>query len=101
MKKQNDKLFYLQYKRCFDCQIDFETELKIKGLWNDYEKHIINTDIDGTIHDFNIWIDEEISESNTSYVTEAGDVERWVGSSKQKLLENKEETIKYLQSLKK
>ena len=46
-------------------------------------------------------MDEEINESNTSYVTEAGDVERWVGSSKQKLLENKEETIKYLQSLKK
>jgi hypothetical protein len=101
MKKQSDKLFYLQYKRCFDCQIDFETELKIKGLWNDYEKHITNSDIDGIINDFNIWMDEEISESNTSYVTEAGDVERWVGSSKQKLLENKEETIKYLQSLKK
>ena len=81
MKKQNDKLFYLQYKRCFDCQVDFETELRIKGLWNDYEKHIINSDIDGIINDFNIWINEEINESNTSYVTEAGDVERWVGSS--------------------
>ena len=34
-------------------------------------------------------------------VTEDGDVERWVGSSKKKLLEDKEETIKYLQSLKK
>ena len=79
----------------------FETELKIKGLWNDYEKHIINSDIDGIINVFNIWIDEEINGSNTSYVTEAGDVERWVGSSKQKLLENKEETIKYLQNLKK
>lgn len=101
MKKQHDKLFYLQYKRCFDCQIDFETELRIKGLWDEYEKFIINSDIDGIINDFNIWIDEEINETNTSYVTEAGDVERWVGSSKQKLLENKEETIKYLQSLKK
>ena len=57
--------------------------------------------VNNIIKDFNIWIDGEISESNTSYVTEAGDVERWVGSSKQKLLENKEETIKYLQSLKK
>ena len=38
MKKQNDKLFYIQYHRCFDCQASFETELKIKGLWNDYEK---------------------------------------------------------------
>jgi hypothetical protein len=101
MKKNNDKLFYIQYHRCFDCQIEFETELKIKGLWNEYEKHIINSDIDGTIYDFNIWIDEEINKSNESFITEAGDVEKWVGSSKDKLLQNKEETIKYLESLKK
>jgi ubiquitin C-terminal hydrolase len=44
---------------------------------------------------------EIINDSNESFITEAGDVEKWVGSSKKKLLENKEETIKYLQSLKK
>jgi len=101
MKPHLDKRFYLQYKRCFNCQVDFESDLRKKGLLEEYEKFVLNSDIDGIINDFNIWIDEEISESNTSYVTEAGDVERWVGSSKQKLLENKEETIKYLQSLKK
>jgi len=36
-----------------------------------------------------------------SYITEAGDVEKWTGSVKNKLLESKEEAIKYLQSLKK
>ena len=46
-------------------------------------------------------IDEIINDSNESFITEAGDIEKWVGSSKKKLLENKEETIKYLQSLKK
>jgi len=46
-------------------------------------------------------MDEEINTSNESWVTEAGDVEKWVGSSKQKMLQNKEETIKYLESLKK
>jgi hypothetical protein len=101
MKNKHDKLFYLQYKRCFNCQIDFETELKIKGLWGEYEKHIINSDIDGITQEFNIWVDEEINNSNESFVTEDGAVERWVGSAKKKLLENKEETIKYLQSLKK
>jgi hypothetical protein len=101
MKNQHDKRFYLQYKRCFNCQIDFETELKIKGLWNDYEKHIINSDIDGITQEFNIWIDEEINKSNEGFITEDGTVERWMGSAKKKLLENKEETIKYLQSLKK
>jgi hypothetical protein len=42
-----------------------------------------------------------MNETNTSYITEAGDIERWVGSSKKKLLESKEETLKYLKSLKK
>jgi hypothetical protein len=101
MKNKYDKPFYLQYKRCFNCQIEFETELRIKGLWETYEKTILNSDIDGIINEFNIWMDGEINESNTSYITEAGDIERWVGSSKKKLLENKEETIKYLQNLKK
>jgi hypothetical protein len=45
-------------------------------------------------------MDEIINDSNESFVTEGGDVERWIGSSKKKLLENKEETIKYLQNLK-
>ena len=101
MKNKHDKAFYLQYKRCFNCQAEFETELRIKGLWADYEKHILNSDIDAMINEFSIWIDEQMDETNTSYITEAGDVERWVGSSKKKLLENKEETIKYLESLKK
>ena len=101
MKNKHDKGFYLQYKRCFNCHVDFETELRIKGLWEDYQKHIINSDIDGMINEFTIWIDEEMNETNTSYITEAGDIERWVGSSKKKLLESKEETLKYLESLKK
>ena len=79
MKPHLDKRFYLQYKRCFNCQVDFE----------------------GMIHEFNIWIDEEMNTKNESYITEAGDMERWSGNAKQKLLENKEETIKYLESLKK
>jgi len=101
MKKKNDKLFYIQYNRCFDCQIEFETDLRKLGLWEEYEKHIINSDLDHLIKDYSVWIDEAINSSINSFVTEAGDVEKWVGSSKKKLLESKEETIKYLQSLKK
>ena len=101
MKKKNDKLFYIQYNRCFDCQIEFETDLRKLGLWEEYEKTIINSDIDFMIKDYSTWMDETINGSNESFITEAGDVEKWVGSAKKKLLESKEETIKYLQSLKK
>jgi hypothetical protein len=61
-----------------------------------------NSDIEGLTQEFEIWINEEIEHSGIqSYITEAGDVEKWTGSVKNKLLESKEEAIKYLQSLKK
>ena len=81
--------------------VDFETDIRKAGLWEEYEKNIINSDIDNLITDYTIWTDEIINQSNDSYITEAGDIEKWVGSAKKKLLENKEETIKYLQKLKK
>ena len=101
MKKQADKRFYLQFNRCLDCQIDFEAELKFLGLWEQYDKEFINDNIDGTIKNFEKWMDEVINETNESFITEDGDVQKWVGTGKQKLLQNKEETIKYLQGLKK
>lgn len=101
MKNKHDKLFFIQYKRCFNCQIEFETEIRKLGLWEEYEKNIINSDIDHLIKDYDVWMNEIINSSNESFITEAGDIEKWVGSTKKKLLESKEETIKYLQSLKK
>ena len=101
MKNKNDKLFYIQYSRCFNCQIDFETEIRKLGLWEEYEKNIINSDLDSLIKDYDVWMDEVINSSNESFITEMGDVEKWTGSTKKKLLENKEETINYLKSLKK
>ena len=100
MKNKFDKLFYIQYNRCFNCQIDFETDIRKMGLWEEYEKNIINSDIDHLTKDYNTWMDEVINGSNESFITEAGDIEKWDGSAKKKLLESKEETIKYLQTLK-
>ena len=102
MKPHLDKKWYNMYKRCYNCQIDFEFEIRRQGLWEEYEKTIFNSDIDGITEKFQIWMDDEIAnESNNTFVTEAGDVEKWVGSGKAKMLETKEEDIKYLQSLKK
>ena len=102
MKPHLDKKWFNMYRRCFNCQIDFEAAIRKEGLWKEYEKLTINSDIDGLINEFQIWIDDQIEHSTIqSYVTEAGDVEKWTGSVKNKLLESKEETIKYLQSLKK
>ena len=101
MKKQADKRFYLQFKRCLTCQVDFESELKIEGLWEEYNNVFINDNVDNTIKEFEIWFDENLNQSNESFITEAGDVESWIGSNKAKMLESKEETINFLKSLKK
>ena len=102
MKPHLDKKWFNMYKRCFNCQIDFETNLRTQGLWEEYQTFLYNSDVEGLIKEFELWINEEIEHSDIqSYITEAGDVEKWTGSVKNKLLESKEETIKYLQSLKK
>jgi len=100
MNHSYDKQFYLIQKHCFNCQVEFETELKRSGQWEQYQNNIINSDIDGLINSFEEWINEEMNESNDSFVTEQGDVEKWVGSNKEKLLKIKEETLTYLNNLK-
>jgi hypothetical protein len=91
----------MQYNHCWDCQIDFETQLRAKGEWENYEKQVHNDSIEGFIKDFKIWSDEEINSSLSSYITEAGDVENWIDKSKSKIKVDTEESIKYLHSLKK
>jgi hypothetical protein len=100
MNHPYDKQFYSIQKHCFNCQVEFETELKRLGQWEQYQNNIINSDIDGLINSFEEWINEEMNESNDSFVTEQGDIEKWVGSNKEKLLKIKEETLNYLNNLK-
>ena len=38
MKKHQDPTIYKMFRRCFDCQADFEMRLRIKGLWDEYQK---------------------------------------------------------------
>ena len=101
MKKRFDKDYYNIHKKCFDCVIDFETELKRIGAWEEYHKNIHNSDIEHFIIDFKDWVEEQVNDSNSSFITEQGDVENWGGGSNKKVIENLEETINYLNSLKK
>jgi len=101
MKKRNDKPFYNIHKMCFDCVIDFETKLKKDGKWEEYERSIKNNEIDNKIVEFKNWIEEKLSESNNSFVSEAGDVEKWDGKINKELVDkNIKEVVEYLQGLK-
>ena len=101
MKKRNDKTFYRIHKMCFDCVIDMEIELKKQGKWEEYERKIKNDEIDNRIKEFKTYIKERLEESNDSFVSESGEVERWVGKvNKDKVEEYVKEAVEYLESLK-
>ena len=101
MNYWQDKKFYNLYKRCFNCQVDFEGQLRIEGVWDEYKKNIINSDIDGLIKDYEQFVEECLNDNTESFISEAGDIEKWKGKLNKELVQkSKEETIKYLKSLK-
>jgi len=102
MRKRNDKPFYKIHNKCFDCVIEFETELKRLGKFEEYERKIHNDEIDNKISDFKEWIYNKASEQS-NYVSEAGDVERWVGAKidMDRVDEYVKETVEYLEAMKK
>jgi len=102
MHSDLDTPYYNIHRKCLDCVVIFESDLRRAGLFEEYEKRIINSEIDFFIEDFKKFIESELAISNNSFITEQGDVEKWVGSpDKKKVLEGLDKTIKYLNDLKK
>ena len=100
MKPHLDKRWYVLYGHCFNCQVDVEHKLRKEGKLEEVEQQITNDHVDGMTKDFEVWFNELLN-TNDSFVTEQGDVEKWDGSGKEQLIRQKEEALKYLQSLKK
>lgn len=102
MNKQLDPHYFKSYGLCLDCTKVLETRIKTEGRWEEHVKETHNTQIDHLINEYLQFIENKLSESNDSYVTEQGDVEQWLGGiDKERLEETKLEVIKYLTSLKK
>ncbi len=101
MKHRNDKTFYKLHKKCFNCVIDMEHELRKEGKWEEYQINIKNNEIDNKIKEFKVWIKERLHEGNDSFVSEDGDIEKWVGKlDESKVEEYTTSVIEYLESLK-
>ena len=86
MKKRNDVKMYKIHKKCFDCVVEMETKLKIEGKYEEYEKQILLNNAKDMVDDYETYLLESINTSNTQYVSEKGEVERWKGGvDKEKL----------------
>ena len=75
MKHKFDQMFWNNHRKCYNCIVEFETQLRIKGLWEEYQNKINNSDIDNFIKDYQFWAEEMLTESNQGFVSEAGEIQ--------------------------
>lgn len=79
------KKMYRIHGFCFDCTIDYEAELRKAGLYEQYEKAMMKGGQEAFVRDIEAWILDTVNSQET-YVSEEGEVDTWVGSSKNKKL---------------
>jgi hypothetical protein len=88
------------HKMCFDCVISMETELKRNGQYEEYTRGLITGGVKAHIKDLeDVMLELALNDNNESFITEAGDIEKWAGKGvdKQKITTELQE---YIQKLK-
>ena len=79
MKGQLDKPNYRVHKMCFNCVIKYEHKLKLKGEYDNYLKDLkLKNQLTEIDEIENMFLDLA-NQSNESYISERGELERWKG----------------------
>jgi len=92
-----NRKMYSVHKMCLDCVVEFESELKRLGKYDEYERNIIKKGIVVYIQELEaLMLEIAMNDTNESFVTEAGDIEKWSGGNfdKQSIIEEIAEYIK-------
>lgn len=76
--KLNKKMWNI-HKKCFDCVIEYETHLRATGEYEAYAKNIMNSNKNTFADDYEAAVKEYETSLPDTYVSEAGDIENWVG----------------------
>jgi len=101
LMKRVDKPYYNVHRYCLDCHAKAEDKLKKEGKYEEHYNKINNKIIDDRIEEYKHYVKERINESNSSFVSEDGDVENWVGKiDVDKVNEYTSYVIEHLESLK-
>jgi len=99
MKHHLAQKMYKIHGFCFDpCTVEYEAELRKAGLYEQYEKSMMQGGIKAFAKDIEQWVLESINQSNT-FVTEQGDLEDWNGNNaefKKQAMENLQEFLMHV-----
>jgi hypothetical protein len=100
MNHRLDKQMYGIHQMCLHCVTEMESELKMQGKYEEYEKNIIKnnaryyaTNIENGLDHF---LDDIINET---YVTEDGTIQNWVGNGIDRI-EVKQQILEKIQKIK-
>jgi len=101
MKHHLAQKMYKIHGFCFDpCTVEYEAELRKAGLYESYERNMMQGSIKAFAKDVEEWVLESLQSVDT-FVTEQGDVEDWNSSNsqfKQQINTNLQEYLKHLKS---
>ena len=99
--KRSDKPYYNIHKFCLNCYAKFEDKLKSEGKYKSHFSKINNKIIDQRIEDFKNFVVEQLNESNNSFISEDGVVEKWDGNlDSNKVDEYVSVVVEHLENLK-
>ena len=79
MKSRLDKPNYRLHKKCFNCVVEYEGKLKIRGEYDDYIKNLKAKNDLSILNELESYLLNAVNASNEGFVSEHGEVERWVG----------------------
>jgi len=98
MNHKVHKKMYKIHGFCFDCTINYETELRKAGLFEKYEKNMIQGSMKAFSNDLSQWVDMYV-QTTATFVTEQGVIEDWKGNAKaqnDKVLQNLKEYLEVI-----
>ena len=79
MKKRLDKPHYKIHKKCYDCVIDYEGKLIVRGTYDNYIKQLKGKNNIDILNELESTLLSAVNTSNSNFVSEDGVVEKWVG----------------------
>ena len=99
MKHWLAKKMYKIHGFCFDpCTVEMEANLRKAGLYEEYEKNMMQGNMQAWAKGLEQWVQDQINQS-MAFVTEEGDVEDWKGGTVKRnddLVKGMNEYLKHL-----
>ena len=92
----NKKMWSI-HKKCFDCVVKMESEIKRQGKWNEYCANIMNQNKNAELDDLEAALEQWVGETD-SYMSEQGEVEKWSGGNRRAVYKEVKEQIAKLRT---